>query len=715
MINRALWWKEMRMQRPVLLSGVAFAALAPLLVFALLSTEERYGVYDIVRGVPTALAALWPFLAVAAGAITFATEAEDGTAGFLLSRPVSRVRVWCVKVGAAAATLALVGFLSLAVERIVALGIGPVPADYFARANYGDWTMFVSSTVLGLGALMFASGVFCSTIVGRPLTAAAAAIALGLTILAAVFLLWAALDLTPHLEPQWLGAQAMVVSAILLIVSLLVFSWPEQFAHGPSPSTSGRAVAGGGAALLLSAVVMPVLFSAATPRVAEVAVVPGSVSYGSRTLVMSMQADGGPTQNWILATDGGGMQPLTGRHTLAPQGLSRGNLVAYYSRRGVFGGDSGTLDLRVTDTSGSMSWQVFRGMPGVRELFFRNAGRNGSVAFVDGAGLIVAKLNGHGHRTIDLTGTPLAGANLLGFNDARPSMDELVFVTGDLDVASGVVRTDGALFVYELDSGEIRELAPLGAGSLLPGPLRNLAADATSVPGRGEWGSIPTLVAVDQGDGVFGVRLENIDTVTGESRVVYEIGTAWTDDAGRRAFQRCAAAEIGGIRRFRSEERPGRTFREDQLLFGDCSVEAREEFGAGAIRLVGLRTGNLVNWSLPSTLEGTVHRAYVGQRQQKVLLDLRGATPADVYALLIDLDGTAQAYPRGWAPLGWTTLDYFLLQRDTADGVTFAVGDVRDGEMYGLFPENELRAVLLESLEQQRQEDARAGGANAGR
>jgi len=715
MINRAMLWKETRMQRPVLLSCAAFAALAPLAVLAMFSTEARYVGFDIVRGLSTVLAALWPFLAVAAGAITFATEVEDGTELFLLSRPVTRVRVWCLKVGAAAATMALTGALSLAVIRAAAWGIGPVPADYFARSNFGDWAMFVPWTVFGLGVLMFAAGVFCSTIIGRPLTAAAAAIALGLTVLAVVFAAWAVLGLVPHLEPQWFGAQTMVLAAILLVASLMVFSWPEQFARGPVPSFAGRAVTGGGAVLLLSVVLMPALFAFATPRAGDVTVVPGSVSYGSNSLVMSMQAADGTTQNWVLATDGGGVRPITGRHTLAPQWMFGRTFFAYYSRRGVFGSAGGALDLRVTDTSGTMSWMAFRGMPGVRELFFHNAARNGSMAFTDGTALIVAKINGYGRRTIDTVGTPLAGAMLLGFNNARPGDEELLFARGDIDVPSGTLGSDGDLVVYNVESGEIRELATLAAGSVLPGQVRNLSAGATGPPGRGAWNRIPALVTESRGDGSFSARLENIDALNGESDVVYDIDTAWVDDDGRREFQGCGVVEVGPRRRFRNEDRPGSLYSEDQLLFGDCSVAAREEFGSGVLRLVGLRTGNVENWPLPATFAGTVHRAYAGQRPEQVLLDVRGASPADAYALLLDLDGTVHTYPSGWTPLGWTALNYFLLQRDAADGVTFAVGDARNGELYELFPNNDLRQVLLERMEQQRLEEARAGGAEAGR
>jgi hypothetical protein len=79
--------------------------------------------------------------------------------------------------------------------------------------------------------------------------------------------------------------------------------------------------------------------------------------------------------------------------------------------------------------------------------------------------------------------------------------------------------------------------------------------------------------------------------------------------------------------------------------------------------------------------------------------------------MTLDLDGNVRDYPAGWTPLGWTTLDYFLLQREQDDAVTFAVGDARKGELYDLFPRNQLREVLERRLEH----EALTGAADPGR
>jgi len=151
------------------------------------------------------------------------------------------------------------------------------------------------------------------------------------------------------------------------------------------------------------------------------------------------------------------------------------------------------------------------------------------------------------------------------------------------------------------------------------------------------------------------------------------------------------------------------------VLLADCSETARAEYPDGVVRLVGVRTGHQVIWPLPPNWNGELHRAFLEPRQEIVLLDVRGATPADAFAMTIDQSGSVRTYPAGWTALGWTTLDYFLLQREEADGVTFAVGDARRGEVYGLYPENELREVLVEKIEQQRAAAARGGAADTGR
>ena len=169
-----------------------------------------------------------------------------------------------------------------------------------------------------------------------------------------------------------------------------------------------------------------------------------------------------------------------------------------------------------------------------------------------------------------------------------------------------------------------------------------------------------------------------------------------------------------GRRRWRSEE--GRRYSEDVILFGDCSETARAEFPGGVIRLVGIRTGHEITWPLPEAWEGDLHRMFVDPLFEVVMLDIRGATPADSYVMTISLDGTARTFPAGWEALGWTSLDFFMVKREHEAGVEFAAIDVRDGGQYDIYPENELREVLLERLEEQRREIERARAAKkAGR
>lgn len=707
MINRVLLWKELRMQRPVLLVGLACAAFGPLVVLALVSTQGAYRSWGIGPGLRTMLAVAWPFVAVTAGAITIATEDEDGTARFLLSRPVSRARIWGVKVGAAAITLAATGLSWFIAMAVVDAVVEPLPADFVVRAGDSDWTLFVSSTVFGLGLLFFGCGVLCSTVIGRPLTAAAAAVTVSMAAMSLVFLLWSVLGLAPHLEPQWLGAELIVLSALLGAMSLLVYSWPEQFGRGAARGVVGDAGVAAAITLLLVVIVMPTAFAAMTPRVDELDAIPGSISYGPQVVAMAMRNDAGTTQNWLLMTDGSGARPITGRHTLAPRLGSTGrDYVAYYARRGVFGTAGGTLDLRITSVAGTASWTVFRGMPGVRELFFYEVGPNGKVAFAGDGEIVVAHLNGYGHQAVPTAGTPLEGATLLALGTATSAFafPDLLMASGDVDLASATLRRDGALFAYDVESATTRELVRLAAGSVLPAMLRNPSPGADTARGGDSWARahVPLLAVEPRAGGGAGARLVRLVISNGDVQPVHEITTAWTDEAGRAAFHRCAAVERAADRRWTSDGPSYRSFVEDQVLLGDCSAQTRAELGTGVVRLVGVRSGDVVTWPLPPDGHGTVNRIWLSQRQDTVLVDMRGATSADSYAVTLDLDGNTRIYPDGWIPLGWTTPDYFLLQREQNGAVTFAVGDARNGEIYDLFPENELREVLEQRrLEQQ--------------
>ena len=115
-MHRALMWKEWREQRAVMFAGLLVTILMPLFLFAGMSLRPRPvdlgSLSEALPGLYVIL--LWPLFVAAAGAGTVASEIGDGTLGFLLSRPVSRVRVWVVKVLVAAATFSVVAVSSVA-------------------------------------------------------------------------------------------------------------------------------------------------------------------------------------------------------------------------------------------------------------------------------------------------------------------------------------------------------------------------------------------------------------------------------------------------------------------------------------------------------------------------------------------------------------------------------------------------------------------------
>jgi ABC-type transport system involved in multi-copper enzyme maturation permease subunit len=110
-MTRALLWKEWRTQRSLVLAGLAIAAvLPPFLMAGAMATSSRYRFGDLVAALPPLFALLvWPLFAAATGATAFAADRSDDSLRFLLSRPVSRGRVWLIKAGSAlAAFLAVV-------------------------------------------------------------------------------------------------------------------------------------------------------------------------------------------------------------------------------------------------------------------------------------------------------------------------------------------------------------------------------------------------------------------------------------------------------------------------------------------------------------------------------------------------------------------------------------------------------------------------------
>jgi len=338
-MNRALLWKEWREQRPLVLTGLLVTALMPLFLIAGLSAFSSRGVNlpDLAEALPGLyVLLLWPLFAVAAGAGTVATEIGDGTLGFLLSRPVSRLRVWLVKVGMAAAAFTLVVLCSGLVSWILHV----VASGGDAGSTPGTWDIanlsLVGLSLAGAVLVMFSTAVFFSTVLSRAMTAAAAGLVAALTLLAGIFLVWSRMDLVPLLEPQWIALEMGLMASLILLASLYLFSRGEMLRGKGARKTALVAVAlallGGGVGTL------PVLFASfqVTPEGAGFDDAFLSPS-GDAVVASVARANGASPQVWLIPTDGSGFRRLTGRLTMAPALSPDGEWLAYVSLRGTLG------------------------------------------------------------------------------------------------------------------------------------------------------------------------------------------------------------------------------------------------------------------------------------------------------------------------------------------------------------------------------------------
>jgi len=698
---KALAWKEWREQRPVVVAGVAISAVLPFFVVAASMLNNDGRLDQIVEVLPVAfMAGWWPLLAAASGAITIANEEEGGTIRFLLSRPVSRINIWLVKVSLGMLAVGTVAAFSLFVVWLVNRWVPPeASVERFAMLMGSlSSTIYDPIALTSLSILLFSCAVFCSSLLNRTLTAAAAGLALALILLSGVMLVWASLSLDPTLEPQWAAFEVMLLSAGVLLASLVVFAWAELFG---GPAGAPRGARGAGRPLFVAAGVialcvagLPMVLADAVPVAGDLTVDPASVSFDGRAIAMTMvSADESTTQVWLLYPDASGSGPLTGLHTLAPTPVPGKAWVAYLSRRGMTGRRGGGLDLRVArlGSNAGEDWLVYQGMPGVRQLFFKGFSytrffNRHKVAFANGAEITVARLDGRGSATYDVGGTPLENAVILGFTGGNDE-DELLFLPAGADVAARGEKAATTLSAYELESGTTRVVRDLAEGWFLPVQRSSEGTPSRALSEAG-WERMPVITISTS------PALELIDVLTSESWVVQEFGVDLNDAGARREFERCGVVEMPASRQWARPGSSGGVYGEEQILFGDCTERARAEAvetfgdaaGVGLIRLRGLETGDERIWPLPAGWEGSISRVFLDQGQQKVLLDIRTTRGAASYAMAIDQDGTARTFPPGWIALGWIDREWLLLKKEESGSVFIARASAASGEVRGLYP-----------------------------
>ncbi len=217
---RAIFIKELRQGRPLLVFSLLIGLLIPLLYVVLLRANPFYRVQrDIIDGTFHHLCLVVPpIIAFFAGCGLFAGEVDRGTAPILFGLPVSRRRIWAAKVLAGLALTAVGSAVSLALVRLF------LPSVFRAA----PFSAYLPDVVLWT-AFAVAVAVFCSTITRHANAALALAAILAGALAAGAIALWYYLDAPLLGYDEALDIALWCFSAVpaLLLASALVVTRGE--------------------------------------------------------------------------------------------------------------------------------------------------------------------------------------------------------------------------------------------------------------------------------------------------------------------------------------------------------------------------------------------------------------------------------------------------------------------------------------------------------
>lgn len=649
---KALAWKEWREQRPVIYTGAILVALMPLFLAAGLPLSgPNMEMIDLVGMIPVALGIfVWPILAAAAGASTISTEKGAGTLGFLLSRPVSRRRLWLVKVSVALLSTGMVAIISLAVAQVCNAWLLRGQLDtslgvLLRRASFGPFDLLA---LVSLSFLLFACATLFSTLIPRPLPAAAAGAALALLVLAGVFLLWATFSLTPQLEPQWLAAEVVVAAAMVLLVSFAIFTRAELLRGG-----SGwrfLAVVGGLALGLLGLVAIPAAHAAARLSPDGVVIRGAGIAVSNSAVAMTVDVAAGRGQEiWLVGADGSGTSSITGRHTLSPTFFRGGRELAYFSKRGFAGAVLEDYDLRAVRPDGNQDRLIASGLRGTGELFFSSYGSRALLAVDDTLHMI--GLNGRELESHDISGQDLVGAKLAGWTDTLG--DEVLFVRREPAGQSGLEEM--TLLAYGLESGTTRRL--------LSAMIDPVSYVQPRQPDYG-WRYFPLPVAAGETAGA-GMRVELFDLESGAISVLDET-SCFSGEFARNSsvltYVLCGESPDGGSVATVLVRTLDRGNLDEEMVVYEIDL------GGGSVTLIATRVTNYD--------EGIIW----------ALLEQEISPGGETIAVVIGPEGHRLGMLPGWKPVGLTGTARVLLVDDREHIRTIASGDIRTGMLRVIYP-----------------------------
>lgn len=535
-MTKALFWKEWRTQRPLVFAGLGLAAIMPLFLMAgLMASSYNWRVEDLMgMTIPIFAMLIWPLFTLAIAGTAFAADMTDDSLRFLLSRPVSRARVWFVKIGAALAALlvviigtSLIGFFY---ALLVAEDRGELVSSV-VREFRGEpvWEVLLGTVIASSPFLfLFGCAAFCSMFAKRPMAAAIGGVLVATGLTFGVALVWMLamprfnnLALIFYNSGMFYGSP--VAAVCIWIAGLWVF-WRGDIFAGDARRQALRpllavvavvALLGSGPAVYTSARYVARL---AANRVGDLALIDGAITIveptpsGFSTRVVRVPADGSPPV-------------VVAPNATSPAASPDGNWVVYVAHGGYLGMRSGEMELRAVRTdgtddhaiSGSVAWPDEFWMP----FTVLVAPDSDQVAYVGAEEVVVTTIS-EGRATLleaDLARdirTRARDGGVLGWTEGEPA--ELLYYrttnrySYPSDGSSEATRPGPAmqmteLLAYDQASGESRLLREF------PGheSLRVWGLWLSDQGSMRAWRWLPTWVPSAEG-----VEMVAVDTTTGE-------------------------------------------------------------------------------------------------------------------------------------------------------------------------------------------------------
>jgi hypothetical protein len=646
---RALAWKEWREQRGVVLAGLATAICLPLIAIAGSALSARgVDIPGSVELLPAAFAfLLWPLFGAACGASTIAGEIGEETLGFLLSRPVTRARIWAIKVASGLAGFGAIVAGSLVVGKIFGLATGAAGSQAFLSAMLepfrfqGPQGLAVASALL----LLFSASVFFSTLVSRAMTAAAAGLALSLLILAGIVLYWSRMDLVPRFEPELLAADILLAALLVLLGSRYLFVRGELLR---GEGVRGRVVLasltilGAGALAAIPLIQAQLRLTPANAVLESATVSPG----GDAVIAIAATPTGGSSQVWAIHPDGSGFTRVTGRLATSAAISPDGEWVGYLSHRGALGFAAELPALRIVRPSGVEDRLIAANLP----LGIDDGDR---VEVKDGYLWIPPRLifSPDGSKIAILGRWKMVvvsvdGASLETFPDPDPAGGSMrpygwtADSRGIVLVPFSIPRERPVVIVLDVHDGGTRELRFDGSSLVHPyrisPPSSGVTVWPVEIPVNQEGVSMTTLGLLSLKDGTM--------TLIGEYPCVS--GANLSDDGSAMAWIECDGA-------------------------GDGSRTSRAH-------LVDLET---MTDSVLGSFEGRSYDVELSPSGRRMLFRRGGV---GLPAIVMDDEGRTRGIEAGWYPLGWSGGGRIIVRE--RGGGRLGVMDVDSGAIRTFYP-----------------------------